>query len=460
MADVRRRADKPDDDATIPIQGMRGGGRPNQPAPPNAPQYPQYPPQGYPQPPYANSPNAGYYQQPNAFPPGGQPPPQNLPVPPPVNPTPPPQGRRGIPFWLLLTAGGVLGIILIAVVLFLLQRNPGLTLIIRGAPEGSDVFIKDGRGEIRRGVPVENSQFRVASLQPGQHTVVVKCAGYSDFQTSVEGVDGQTIPVNVVMGKGECSFPKEINFNGHQMVLVCAGEFTMGSDTGEPDEKPAHPVSLPDFYIDKFEVSNQKFKEFCDATGNPTPTPFQFYKDLFEKNPTFPVVGVSWFDAKKYAEWRGLRLPTEAEWEKAASWDPQSKTKRIYPWGNTGDKTRGKFGDRNLATIDSFSNGVSAYGVFNMGGNAAEWVEDEYKPYPGSPSSNGFDASMRIARGGSVADDLSTNKARTTYRAIHKPDDVPFENEKETYRTALGFRCAVSANAPAVQAVIRSMGGK
>ncbi|MEW6127948.1 MAG: SUMF1/EgtB/PvdO family nonheme iron enzyme [Acidobacteriota bacterium] len=454
--DVRHRADKPDDDATIPMQAMRGGARGNQPAQPNAPQYPQYPPQAYPQQPYGNAPNAGYYPQPHPQPPTGQPPQQNLPPQQPVTANPQPPVRRGIPFWLLLSAGGVLGIILIAVALFLLQKNPGLTLIVRGAPEGSDVFITDARGEIRRGVPVEGDQYLVASLQPGLHKVVVKCAGFGDFQTSVDGADGQVIPVNVVMSKGECTLPKEITFKGHQMVLVCAGEFTMGSDTGESDEKPAHPITLPDYYIDKFEVSNQKYKEFCDATGSPTPTPFQFYKDLFEKNPTFPVIGISWMDARKYTEWRGMRLPTEEEWEKAASWDPQSKTKRIFPWGNASDPTRGKFASKSLVTVDSFSNGISPYGAYNMAGNAAEWVESSYKPYPGSPSAEGFDESNKLARGGSVADPI--DKARSTYRAPHPPNDIP--NEERKYFTALGFRCAVSANDPAVQEVIRSMGGK
>jgi formylglycine-generating enzyme required for sulfatase activity len=237
------------------------------------------------------------------------------------------------------------------------------------------------------------------------------------------------------------------------MILICAGEFTMGSDSGETDERPAHKVTLPDYYIDKYEVSNQRYKEFCEGAGYPTPTPFQFYKDLFEKNPTFPVIGISWMDAKKYAEWKGLRLPTEEEWEKAASWDPQSKTKRLYPWGNSGDATRGKFSSKSLATIDGFSNGISAYGVFNMAGNAAEWVDSAYKAYPGSPSSEGFDENKKIARGGSVADPIE--KSRASFRAPHIANDIP--NEEQKYYTAIGFRCAVLASDPGIQEVIRSM---
>jgi formylglycine-generating enzyme required for sulfatase activity/serine/threonine protein kinase len=454
--DVRRRADKPDDDATVPIQHLRGGGaKPTQPAPPNAPQYPA---QQYPQQNYGNSPNPNYYQQPNLQQPPAQPPPnwQMQQQPPVAQSGPPSENKRGIPFWLLLSAGGLFGIVVIAAILFLLNKNPGLTLIVTGAPPGSDIFITNASGEIRRGVPVEGGNFRVGYLVPGLHKILVRCSGYADFPAAVEGKDGEEKIVPVVMARGECTLPTEITYKGHVMVRVCAGEFTMGSNTGEGDEKPAHAVNLPDYYIDKYEVSNQKYKEFCDSTSTPAPTPFQFYKDLFEKNPSCAVVGISWFDAKKYAEWRGLRLPTEAEWEKAASWEPQSKTKRIYPWGDTRDDVRGKFGSQVLAPVDSFSNGVSAYGAFNMAGNAAEWVEDAYKPYPGAPSSEGFDANLRIARGGSVADPITDNKARTTYRAVHKPDDVPFANENEVHRTALGFRCAVSVNDPGVQEVIRA----
>jgi formylglycine-generating enzyme required for sulfatase activity/serine/threonine protein kinase len=456
-SDVRRRADKPDDDATVPMQHIRGGGaKPNQPGSSNAPQYPQYPAQQYPQQNYGNAPNQGYYQQPNQPQPPAQPPQGNWqmqPQPPGAPPVPPTENKKGLPFWLLMSAGGLFGIIVIAIVLFLLHKNPGLTLIVTGAPPGSDVYIKDARGEIRRGVPVEGGNFRVAYLLPGLHNIQVRCNGYADFATSIDGQHGEEKIVPVVMSKGECTLPKEITYKGHVMVLVCAGEFNMGSNTGEPDEKPEHKITLPDYYIDKYEVSNQRYKEFCDGASYPTPTPFQFYKDLFEKNPTFPVIGISWMDAKKYAEWRGLRLPTEEEWEKAASWDPQTKTKRLYPWGAGADPTRGKFASKSLATVDGFSNGVSAYGAFNMAGNAAEWVESGYKPYPGSPSSEGFDESKKIARGGSVADPIE--KSRASYRAPHPADDIP--NAERQYYTAIGFRCAILASDPNVQAVIRTM---
>ncbi len=456
-SDARHHADKPDDDATEHIHIHGGGAKPNQPMSPNAPQYPQYPAQQYPQQNYGNAPNQGYYQQPNVPPPPvGQPPPnwQMQPPPPVAPPASTTDNKKGIPFWLLLSAGGLAAVIVIAVILFLLNKNPGLTFIITGAPAGSDVYIVDARNEIRRGIPVEGGNFRIGYLVPGVHKILVRCSGYTDFTVSTEGRDGEEKIVPVSMSKGECTFQKEITYKGHLMVLVCAGEFTMGSDSGEPDERPAHKVTLPDFYIDKYEVSNQKYKEFCDSTGYAPPTPFQFYKDLFEKNPTFPVVGVSWLDAKKYAEWRGLRLPTEEEWEKAASWDPQTKTKRIFPWGDVSDTNRGKFNTRALTPIDSFANGISAYGVYNLAGNAAEWVEDSFKPYAKNNTSESFDESKKITRGGSVADEI--NLARTTCRIAKNPNEVPYQNEKETHSTAIGFRCAISVTDPGIQDVIRA----
>jgi hypothetical protein len=117
--------------------------------------------------------------------------------------------------------------------------------------------------------------------------------------------------------------------DGAEMVLVSAGEFTMGSNDYD-DEKPVHQVSLDAFYIDKYEVTNALYRKFMQATGRQAPA---YWNDKNFNAPNQPVVGVSWDDAQAYCAWAGKRLPTEAEWEKAA----RGTDARIYPWGNQWD---------------------------------------------------------------------------------------------------------------------------
>jgi iron(II)-dependent oxidoreductase len=184
------------------------------------------------------------------------------------------------------------------------------------------------------------------------------------------------------------------------MVLVPAGEFLMGSDpdidplTDLLDELPQHKVFLDAFFIDKYEVSNADYTKFVEATGH--------RNSIFWDNPKFnhpdqPVVGVTWGDAVAYAEWVGKRLPTEAEWEKAA----RGTDGRIWPWGNEFDPTKCNFDDEGkfdghldgyamAAPVDSFQNGASPYGALNMVGNVAEWVSDWFDMdyYTVSPREN------------------------------------------------------------------------
>jgi len=119
------------------------------------------------------------------------------------------------------------------------------------------------------------------------------------------------------------------------MVLVPAGEFGMGSNTGPADEHPLHQVYLDAFRIDCFEVTNTQYSQFIIATGR-TPPPYWSEQGYPSGQADFPVVGMSWYDASAYCGWAGKRLPTEAEWEKAA----RGVDGRLYPWGNAWDPSR------------------------------------------------------------------------------------------------------------------------
>jgi formylglycine-generating enzyme required for sulfatase activity len=210
-------------------------------------------------------------------------------------------------------------------------------------------------------------------------------------------------------------------------VKIPAGEFLMGSTAkeGNPNERPRHKIWLDAYYIDVYEVSNGQYRAFCDATGQkyPQKPDYKGIDNYFEGYPDHPVVEVSWVDAEAYAAWAGKRLPTEAEWEKAA----RGTDARKYPWGNNEpDGSQCNFADRTYGTlpgaswadpqhsdgyvypapVSSFPAGASPYGVMNMAGNVWEMVRDGYDAtyYKRSPTRNptGPDQrALRIVRGGS-----------------------------------------------------------
>jgi formylglycine-generating enzyme required for sulfatase activity len=187
------------------------------------------------------------------------------------------------------------------------------------------------------------------------------------------------------------------------MVLVPAREFRMGSNEGDADEKPVHQVYLDAFYIDKYEVTNALYEKFMQATGRQAPV---YWNDKDYNTPNQPVVGVSWHDAEAYCQWAGKRLPTEAEWEKAA----RGTDGRIYPWGNQWEERKANSsgtadGYQYTAPVGSFETGKSPYGAYDMAGNVWEWVADWYaeKYYQGSPARNPTgpeSGQSRVLRGG------------------------------------------------------------
>jgi formylglycine-generating enzyme required for sulfatase activity len=219
--------------------------------------------------------------------------------------------------------------------------------------------------------------------------------------------------------------------DGSEMVLVPAGEFWMGSDENEY-EKPRHRVMLDDFYIDRYEATNALYHKFVSATGRPAPA---LSKDNDFNGSRQPVVGVSWDDADAYCRFAGKRLPTEAEWEKAA----RGTDGRRYPWGDQWEASRANSTESRRgrpADVGSYPTGASPYGALDMAGNVEEWVADWYTPdyYARSPKGNpkGPEAgTYRVVRGGSWSS--SPIFLRAAFRSYYPPVNRRFSG---------GFRCA------------------
>ncbi|GAB4545841.1 MAG: hypothetical protein Fur002_20320 [Anaerolineales bacterium] len=229
--------------------------------------------------------------------------------------------------------------------------------------------------------------------------------------------------------------------DGKEMVYVPAGEFLMGSETGGDDEKPPHRVYLDAFYIDRYPVTNAEYKKFVEAAGRKPPSHWENGKIPPGKE-THPVVNVSWHDAAAYAAWAGKRLPTEAEWEKAASWDPLKNEKRVYPWGDRFDAALCNSRESSLGgttPVGKYSpQGDSPYGAADMAGNVWEWCADWYDSgyYKNSPKQNPQgpkSGQYRVLRGGSWS--LNDSLVRASYRRRDNPDDWDYY---------IGFRCSRS----------------
>ncbi|RPJ28704.1 MAG: TIR domain-containing protein [Chloroflexi bacterium] len=227
-----------------------------------------------------------------------------------------------------------------------------------------------------------------------------------------------------------------------QMALVPAGKFTMGSDT-QSDEQPVHIVNLDAFYIDIYEVTNSSYAECVDSgvclppKDDSSNSHSNYYRSLSFSD--YPVIHVDWEMANVYCEWREARLPSEAEWEKAARGSDQ----RAFPWGEDIDCSHANYslscaGD--TMRIGSFENARSAYGVYDMAGNVWEWVADWYQRdyyaiHHKSPNYQGPETGVqRVIRGGSWygTDNLA--------RSANRDSNLPFQSD-----FGIGFRCAKDA---------------
>jgi formylglycine-generating enzyme required for sulfatase activity len=282
------------------------------------------------------------------------------------------------------------------------------------------------------------------------------------------------------------------------MKLIPAGEFIRGSDATDKDglqqrygfaaplfvdEHPRHTMSLPAFHIDTFEVGNAQYKAFVHATQRAAPPMwdeigyalteaqlkakgeaelralatdvFRLDMDTRTMSPdallteivkvqhafdNYPAGGMSWFDAYAYCAWRGARLPTEAEWEKAA----RGADGREYPWGNDWDPKRAGTGDdvgeeEGFSPAGSFPQSASPYGVHDMAGNVWEWVQDWYEPYPNSKTTSpDFGKKNKVIRGGSGG--MGHYAISYFYRAATRQFADP-----EMQSDDVGFRCAKDA---------------
>ncbi len=239
------------------------------------------------------------------------------------------------------------------------------------------------------------------------------------------------------------------------MVRIIGGAFTMGRDGGNADERPAHGVTLGPFLIDRVPVTNAEFAAFLDAMGGTTNARGQNLFDGDDDDARIhkveehyradkgfkyhPAVEASWHGAKFYCRWRGKRLPTEAEWERAA----RGTEDRPYPWGDRPpDESRARYGAGwgQTVTVGSLREGATPDGVRNMAGNVHEWVSSLYEPYPyGAEDGREHpDASgERVTRGGAA--DTGAETLGTTWRGA-KVSRNPLAGHHN-----IGFRCAKSA---------------
>ena len=302
---------------------------------------------------------------------------------------------------------------------------------------------------------------RRASITAGLIVGAVISIGVSASALDVADVTREWTPEGKRVAAERAKLPAH-----DEMVKIPAGTFLMGSDkkvdrNAYPPELPQRKVYLDAYEIDKFEVTTVQFLKFVLATGRQPLIDWQYDGGNFQETmASHPVMHVSWFDADAYCQWAGKRLPTSAEWEKAA----RGEDGRIYPWGNEpAGLSRANFGRTGLSgpvrdrperlllyppiiSVDKYENAVSPYGVYQMSGNVAEWTADWYDSsyYKRAPDRNPKGpekGTQKAFRGGGWVD--STPSVRPAQRNGTEPN---------TKMNWLGFRCARDVKEPAESA--------
>ncbi|THJ18220.1 MAG: formylglycine-generating enzyme family protein [Nitrospira sp. CG24B] len=233
-------------------------------------------------------------------------------------------------------------------------------------------------------------------------------------------------------------YKTKIGDEGREMVQIPEGPFTMGSHDGDPDEAPEHQVYLKGFYLDRKEVTQEEYTRFAKMTKRAMPR-IEVFDDDQSKilKPEFAAMSVSWDEAVAYCKWAGKRLSTEAEWEKAG----RGESKRKYPWGEKFVTTAANVdgsedGYKYIAPPGSFDGGRSPYGLYDMTGNVAEWVEDSYdehyyKKSPFRDPKGPENADLKVVRGGSWRETEHNARLSKRFTAKHWRTDV-----------TIGIRCA------------------
>jgi len=301
---------------------------------------------------------------------------------------------------MILTGGGILGLIVLGAILFLGKRPSSET----PTPEPP---------------PSEKVPAEVDTVEPTEEIVRV--------ETVVPPTDAPP--------------PTEFtDSRGVGMVFVPAGNFIMGSSQGLDDERPVHTVHLEDFYIDRYEVTNAFYRICVEEGACPPPgRTGSFTRDSYFENSQFdnyPVVYVDWENARAYCQWRGMDLPTEAQWEKAA----RGTDGLTYPWGDDLVQSSANYNDQvgDTTEVGMYENGRSPYGAYDMAGNVWEWVTDWYSNtyYLSTPLTDPLGPATgeyKVLRGGSWHDEGVT--ITTTSRGWNQLEYF--------YNTDFGFRCAM-----------------
>lgn len=286
------------------------------------------------------------------------------------------------------------------------------TVMVTSRPTRSKIYIDE----------VDTGRTTPASIEisPGFRTIGVALPGFNREERDLN-IDPNAAPsVHFELVPGNVPA---------RMVEIEAGEFIMGSNDESPDERPRRKVYVETFYIDKFEVTNIRYRRFDSQHVFPP------------ELANHPAVNVTWHDAAAYAAWAGKRLPTEEEWEKAA----RGVEGQMYPWGNAPEPAPEVCNIKELSVALMKSVGLRArvmgrspYGCYDMAGNVWEWCSDWYGPYPGSKMTVGTEQ-VRVIRGGAYTE--TGYHARCSNRHYERPS---------VKRQDIGFRCAMSSQEAAV----------
>jgi len=256
------------------------------------------------------------------------------------------------------------------------------------------------------------------------------------FAIASVGVTLLTVIILAMTGQLNSLIYHPVDMPDGYWVTIPSGEFQMGSENGEDDEKPVHTVYVDEFQMGKYEVTNRQYYQcvkagICSAPLNKTYTTHEYERH--------PVTNVIWHDARTFCEWVGGRLPTEAEWEKAA----RGTDGRTYPWGNSIDCSFANYyGKDNGASacigdtteVGIYKSGKSPYGLYDMGGNVLEWVSSLSMSYPYNLTDGREDLAIsgtRLLRGG------AWYYPYFNLRSAYRDDSYPLNTSD-----AVGFRCA------------------